>query len=399
MPGPGFHFIQMNQYEQQTGRLRSEFQTLYGGEPRLFRAPGRVNLIGEHTDYNDGFVLPMAIDRSTFVAAGVREDRLVRVRSLNFSEQFEFDLDLSPMPRRGIWPDYVEGIARVLEATGTRLRGADLLIDSDVPVGAGLSSSAALEVSVGFALLALAGAEIDRTALALAGQRAEHEYVGAKVGIMDQMAAVHGRAGNALLLDCRTLALTYLPLSNPEVAIVVCDSRVRHKLASSEYNTRRAECEQGVELLRPFLPGIQALRDVNVKEFQRYENHLPEIIRRRCRHVVTENARTLAAANALWSERTDEFGRLMIESHRSLRDDYEVSCAELNLLVETALEVEGVYGARMTGGGFGGCTVSLMRTDAVADFSATISARYQRGTGLVPGVYLVRAGGGAEELT
>ncbi|MFN7945371.1 MAG: galactokinase [Blastocatellia bacterium] len=389
----------MNHGQQQAERLRREFQTRYGRSARIFRAPGRVNLIGEHTDYNDGFVLPMAIDRSTFVAAAERADRLIRVYSLTLAEQFEFDPDLPPMPRRGIWPDYVEGVARVLEENGQRLTGADLLIDSEVPTGAGLSSSAALEVSAGLALLSLAGATIDRTALALAGQQAEHKYVGANVGIMDQMAAVHSRAGNAILLDCRTLAITYLPLDQPEMSVVVCDSRVRHKLASSEYNTRRAECEQGVRMLQQFLPSIQALRDVSVDEFRQYEAQLPEVIRRRCRHVITENARTLAAASALWSGRLNEMGRLMIASHQSLRDDYEVSCPELNLLVDTALGVSGVFGSRMTGGGFGGCTVSLVRNDALTAFTETITRAYQPTFGQTPGIYVVSAGEGATELT
>lgn len=388
----------MNHMQPQAERLRREFQRQQGRRARIFRAPGRVNLIGEHTDYNDGFVLPMAIDRATFVAAAERADRCVRVQSLTIGEQFEFDLDQPSAARRGAWSDYVEGVARVLEASGQHLTGAELLIDSDVPTGAGLSSSAALEVSVGLALLSLAGAAIDRTALALAGQQAEHEYVGAKVGIMDQMAAVYSRAGHAILLDCRTLAITYLPLHQPDISVVVCDSRVSHTLASSAYNTRRAECEEGVRRLKQFLPEIQALRDVSVDEFRQYEAQLPDVIRRRCRHVITENARTLAAASALRADQMDEMGRLMVASHQSLRDDYEVSCAELNLLADTALGISGVLGARMTGGGFGGCTVSLVRTEAVPDFTETITRAYQQRFGQMPGVYPVSAGAGATEL-
>ncbi|HZS09162.1 MAG TPA: galactokinase [Blastocatellia bacterium] len=382
----------------ETDQLRDDFRKFYGSEPGIFRAPGRVNLIGEHTDYNEGFVLPMAIDRATFVAGAARDDRVVRLNSLNLSEQFEFDLDLPGTPLRHIWADYVEGVARTLEAGGARLRGADLMIASDVPVGAGLSSSAALEVSTGFALLALAGAEIDRTALALAGQKAEHDYVGARVGIMDQLTAALGRRDSAMLIDCRTLAVTWFPLETSEVSVVVCDSRVKHELASSEYNTRRAECEQGVELLRRFLPGIHALRDVSVDDFRKYEEQIPEPVRRRCRHVVTENARTLAASLALWSDRMEEMGRLMAESHKSLRDDYEVSCRELDLLVSTASETEGVIGARMTGGGFGGSTVNLVRTEAIENFSETISRKYQSETGISPGIYVVSAGDGVGEI-
>jgi galactokinase len=379
-------------------QLRQAFNALYGSEPRFFRAPGRVNLIGEHTDYNDGFVLPMAIDLSTLTAGAARDDRTVRIYSLNVAEQFEFSLDLPGMRRRGIWPDYVEGVARMLEADGFRLRGADLLVSSDVPVGAGLSSSAALEISVGFALLSLSGVKIDRTALALAGQKAEHEYVGARVGIMDQLTATMARRCHAMLIDCRTLATTYLPLDMSEAAVVVCDSGVKHDLAVSEYNTRRAECELGVELLRQFIPGIRALRDVSVDDFSNYETHLPEPVRRRCRHVITENQRTLDAAAALNSGDLEELGRLMVASHLSLRHDYEVSCFELDTLVSAALLTDGVIGARMTGGGFGGATVNLVRRSAVEEFRDAISREYQSAKGVSPAIYVVEAGQGAEEI-
>ncbi|HEX9919074.1 MAG TPA: galactokinase family protein, partial [Pyrinomonadaceae bacterium] len=247
--------------------LRRAFLDLYGPAdkgPRLFRAPGRVNLIGEHTDYNDGFVLPMAIDRETCVVARGRPDRRVRVFSLNVGEHAEFDLDRPGERERGIWLDYVEGVAHALERRGVRLGGADLVISSDVPVGAGLSSSAALEVSAGLALALVSGVEVDRVELALAGQEAEHTYVGAKVGIMDQFIAALGRAGHALLIDCRTLETQAIPVDTTETLVAICDTRVKHELSASEYNTRRAECEEGVELLRRAgLEGIRALRDVS----------------------------------------------------------------------------------------------------------------------------------------
>jgi galactokinase len=385
--------------------LRRAFQDLYGVEsqpPRLFRAPGRVNLIGEHTDYNEGFVLPMAIDRETCVAALPREDRRVRIYSLNVDERAEFDLDAPGARERGIWLDYVEGVAHALERRGVRLRGADLAISSDVPVGAGLSSSAALEVSAGLALASLAGVEIDRVELALAGQEAEHTYVGAKVGIMDQFIAALGRAGHALLIDCRTLETKAIPVDTSETVIAICDSRVKHELSASEYNTRRAECEQGVELLRRMgLHGIRALRDVSEADLQEYGGALPEVIGRRCRHVVTENARTLAAADALTNGRLAAMGQLMLASHDSLSRDYEVSCRELDLLVSIAMSVsEGAtLGARMTGGGFGGCTVNLVRRDALAAFSETITREYAAATGQTPNIYVSAAGDGAGEVT
>jgi galactokinase len=379
-------------------QLRDDFRRLYGTEPRLFSAPGRVNLIGEHTDYNDGFVLPMAIDFKTVVAAAARDDRLVRVYSLNVDESGEFDLDAPGEGMRGIWLDYVEGVARVLESRGALLSGADMAVSSDVPVGAGLSSSAALEISTGLALVSLAGARVDRVALALAGQQAEHTFVGTKCGIMDQLVAALGRRSHALLIDCRSLDAEAIPMNIEGVSVAVCDTRVKHELSSSEYNKRRAECERGVELLREVLPGIRALRDVSEEQLAQYEERLPEPIRRRCRHVVTENARTLLAAEALRTGDLVTLGQLMAASHRSLRDDYEVSSAELDALVEIEGRLSGVLGARMTGGGFGGCTVNLVQQDALEEFRAVVSREYHLATGRQTDIYVVEAGDGAREI-
>ena len=385
----------------QVGTVREVFRELFGGdiEPRVFRAPGRVNLIGEHTDYNEGFVLPMAIDRGTTVAAAPRADRLVRAHSVNLQETAEFDLDRPGPRRRGVWFDYVEGVAQALARRGARLGGANLVISSDVPSGAGLSSSAALEISTGLALLASSGAEVERVTLALAGQEAEHTYVGTKSGIMDQFTAAMAREGHALLIDCRTLEATPIPLDTSETAVVVCDTRVKHELSTSAYNERRAECERGVELLREVLPGIKALRDVSVEEFREHEALLPEPVRRRCRHVVTEDARTRAAAEALGAGRVEELGKLMWLSHESLRDDYEVSSAELDALVEIAAGVPSVAGARMTGGGFGGCTVNLVRRDALDGFRETVAREYRRRFRIDLPVHVVEASDGAREVT
>jgi galactokinase len=378
--------------------LGRAFVGRYGREARLFRAPGRVNLIGEHTDYNGGFVLPLAIERETVVAAAPRGDRKVNVYSLNVEEAAAFDLDAPGEKRRGVWLDYVEGVARALEGGGLRLRGADLMILSDVPVGAGLSSSAALEVSVGLALVEISEQEVDRVQLALAGQQAEHTYVGIKCGIMDQFVAALGQAGHALLIDCRTLEASPVPLDTGEAAIVITDTGVKHELSSSAYNERRAQCEEGVRLLREFLPGVEQLRDVSVEEFGRYADRLPEVIRRRCRHVVTEDARTLEAADALRHGRLEEVGRLMRRSHESLRDDYEVSCVELDFLAETAWGLAGVVGSRMTGGGFGGSTVSLVRRDALGDYERVVTKQYAQRFGRAPAIYVTDAGDGAKEI-
>ncbi len=382
----------------ETSILRAQFRELYGREPRLFRAPGRVNLIGEHTDYNDGFVLPMAIDRATVVAAAPRDDLRVRAYSLNLQESAEFELDQPGPTRRGLWLDYVEGVAQSLLEQGATIGGADLMIDSDVPVGAGLSSSAALEVSAGLALMKVAGLEVDKVRLALAGQRAEHIYVGTRSGIMDQFVAALGEEGHALLIDCRALTATPIPLDTSELVVAICDTEVKHELASSEYNLRREECEQGVEILRRALPEIRALRDVSVEDFERHEGLLPEPVRRRCRHVVTENRRTLDAAEALRAGGLERMGQLMLNSHESLRRDYEVSCKELDIMVEIAMGVAGVLGARMTGGGFGGCTVNLVRRDALAEFRETIEREYNRATNKHPTIYVSEPGAGAEEL-
>lgn len=380
--------------------LRAAFRNAYANsaEVRLFRAPGRVNLIGEHTDYNDGFVLPLAIDRDTIVAAAPRDDRRVRVLSLNVNEQEEFDLDHPGQRQRGLWLDYVEGIAQMLSESGAKLRGADLALESDVPSGAGLSSSAALEMSVGLALLSLSNVEVERVALALAGQKTEHLYVGTQSGIMDQLVVLNGRKGNALLIDCRSLETTQIPLDTSNTVVVICDTHVKHSLASSAYNTRRAECEEGVRLLREVLPDVRALRDVSFEDFEKHQDRLPDTIKRRCRHIITENARTLDAASALRSSDINEVGRLMFESHESLRDDYEVSCVELDRLVEIAAGVEGVTGARMTGGGFGGCTVNLVQRDTLATFNEKVAREYAETVNNNLSIYVAEASDGAQEI-
>jgi len=382
----------------QPEQVREAFEQTFGRVPRLFSAPGRVNLIGEHTDYNDGFVLPLAIERRTFVAAAAREGRRIRVRSLNVDETAEFDLDAAGQPRRGIWLAYVEGTARVLTARGQALTGADLLVASDVPVGVGLSSSAALEVAVGLSLLSLAHADLDRVELARAAQAAEHEYVGTRCGIMDQYIAALARPAHALLIDCRSLEATPVSADFGDAALLVCDSQVKHELSSSEYNVRRAECERGVALIAKDSPEVHALRDVTLETLERYQETFPPTVYRRCRHVVSENARTLRAADALRDRDLEGLGRLMSESHSSLRDDYEVSCSELDLLVNVALAQPGVYGSRLTGAGFGGCTLTLLQESAVPEVSAALTQELQREFGIIPRLFSTTAGPGAAEL-
>lgn len=361
--------------------------------PRLYRAPGRVNLIGEHTDYNDGFVMPVAINLSTWVSITSRADRKLVLRSANYPDAVEVQLDaISPRSDRH-WSNYVCGVAAVLESQGHRLRGADIDIRSDVPIGAGLSSSAALEVSCGYAMLDVSGIPIDRNLLALACQRAEHEFAGVRCGIMDQMIACNGRAEHALMLDTRSLRYEFLPLPTG-VSVIICNTMVKHNLAAEEYNTRRAECEAGVRAL-----GVRALRDVSLADIHPDRVRLPEKVYRRCRHVITENERVLSAGRALTDGNLTDFGRLMRESHLSLRDDYEVSCPELDAMVDIASRQDGVYGARMTGGGFGGCTVNLVRADKSAEFQERIAQLYENSIGCKPEVYVCTAANGAKEAS
>ena len=373
--------------------LQDKFRAEFGREPHLYRAPGRVNLIGEHTDYNDGFVLPAALELSTWVAIATRSDRLLHIRSLRGDEAVTFDLDdAAPTPRHD-WSDYVRGVAVMLQLAGHVLTGADLLIDSDVPVGSGLSSSAALEVSTGYALLDRAGIAVDLVQLALCCQRAENDFVGMRCGIMDQFISCQGAAAHALLLDCRSLTFRLVPI-DPSVRLVICNSMVHHELAAGEYNLRRAECERGVALLTPALPGIRALRDVDMAQLAAHASLLPELTFRRCRHVVTENDRVLRAGAALEAGQVEQFGQLMNQSHVSMRDDYEISCRELDILVDIAWGIDGVLGSRMTGGGFGGCTVSLVRADAVEKFTAEIATRYMAATSLDPLIFVCSPGEG-----
>jgi len=381
------------------GEIKAEFEKRFEVGPRLFRAPGRVNLIGEHTDYNDGFVMPFAIDRATIVAGTKRADRKIQAVALDMNESASIDLDAQPQKQRKSWIDYFEGTARCVEEKFGRIGGANIVISSNVPIGSGLSSSAALETSIGFALLSLADIEIDREKLAFAAQKAEHEYAGIRSGIMDQFASSFCKKGNAMLLDCRSLATEQIPFETAETVTVVCDTKVEHSLASSEYNKRREECEEGVERLKKHLPAIKALRDVTIDELNRWKRDLSDVVYRRCRHVITENDRALRAAEYFKNHEIAEAGKLMFESHYSLRDDYEVSCKELDALVEIASSVDGVFGARMTGGGFGGCTVNIVRLEAADSFERAIRDNYSKQFDNTPDIYRFHAEDGASELT
>ncbi len=388
----------MSSIQSLSAKARRAFVLHFAGEPpRCFQAPGRVNLIGEHTDYNGGFVLPAAIDRWVVFAARARADKRVRLWSVNFEQAGEFSLDETAKDACAPWSNYVRGVLWVLQRQGFQFCGMDAAIAGDVPIGSGLSSSAAIEVATAVTLRTLWQLPLPPVQLALLCQKAENEFVGMQCGIMDQFISTLGREGHALWIDCRSLQYELAPLPAGH-AIVVCDTRKRRGLVDSQYNARRQECEQGVQLLRQHLPGIEMLRDVSSADLERYGQELPPVVLKRCRHVVSEDERTLQAVAALKVGEVVEFGRLMHASHVSLRDDYEVSCSELDTMVELALEAPGCLGARMTGAGFGGCTVNLVRAEAVDGFVQQVSERYAKATGLRPEVYVCQASAGAAEV-
>jgi len=366
--------------------IAEKFRAKFGMNPHVYRAPGRVNLIGEHTDYNDGFVMPATIGFYCWVAAAPRTDRRLVITSEEFPEHAEVDLAARLLRPSKNWSDYSVGAAVELENAGFHVNGANLLIHGEVPIGAGLSSSASIEVATALALAEESGLVIDRTRLAQICQRAENEFVGMRCGIMDQFVLLHGRANHALVLDCRSLQYEFVPI--PEsVRLVICNTGVKHKLAGGEYNSRREECEEAVRSLKKALPEIRALRDVNLKQLEQYRGLLSEIAYKRAEHIITENERVLKGMGALRAGDLKSFGRHMAKSHESLRDLFEVSCAELDLMVDLANREAGVYGARMTGGGFGGSTINLVQAANAAEFAQNVGKAYQKETGIVPGIY------------
>src|SRR6267142_184991 len=373
----------------------ASFKARFGAGASVYRAPGRVNLIGEHTDYNEGFVLPSAIGFSCWVGIAPRKDRKLVLYSGNLEEGREADLDNLGNRGSGHWSDYPIGVAWALQAAGYRLEGADLYILGDVPLGAGLSSSAAIEVSTGYALLSAAGHAIDRTKLAVLCQRAENEFVGARVGIMDQFVSCHGQAGHALLIDCRSLEYRAQKLP-AKVKLVICNTMVKHKIQTGDYNVRRAECEEAVRKLSAALPEIRSLRDVNMEQLDQNRQLLSDTLYRRCQHIISENKRVQDVAELFEHGQVDGLRELMAASHTSMRDDYEISCRELDVMVEIAERQRGVYGARMPGGGFGGCTINLVGAGQAGEFQARVSADYEAAIGLRPDIYICEASQGAE---
>jgi len=378
-------------------RCDALFREHFDGEPEwLCVAPGRVNLIGEHTDYNDGFVLPMAIERRTVLVAALNHSPRCRLIAADLDEELHnFRLD-DVHPGKTAWANYVKGVVAQFLKAGHAVPGFDAVITSDVPLGGGLSSSAALEVATATLCEKLLGIQLDPKRKALWCQAAEHEYANMPCGIMDQFISVMGQAGHALLIDCRTQEATPVALNDPSVRIVIANSNVKHELTGSEYPTRRKQCEQAAAALNEAHGNIKALRDAEMAQLKTIEPALDGVVYRRARHVIGENERTLLAAKAFEEGDWQQAGRLMVESHRSLRDDYEVSCPELDTLVDLAMQVDGVFGSRMTGGGFGGCTVSLVKTDAVDRLIAHLNVEYPKKHDLEPTCFASQPGDGAK---
>ena len=413
-------FRTLDKKPNRTAYIAQKFEETFGGPPTFIAsAPGRVNLIGEHTDYNDGYVFPVAIDKYINIAARKRPDQRVTLYALDVDDSWEFCLDplQAISPQAPAWSHYLIGVASLLRASGREIAGIDAVITGDVPIGAGLSSSAALSVAATLAFLT-AGSEFtgdkfpvpidSKKDLAALCQRVEHEFAGVKCGIMDQTISLLGQENHALFLDCRSLEYEHIPLNLAAHAIAICNTKVKRELAASEYNKRRAECERGVDMLSRWIPGISSLRDIALTDFKKHEEKLPALTQKRCRYVIEENARVLNAVSVLkersqsTSDKTDEsliqFGRLMNASHNGLRDDYEVSCTELDLLTDIARSISGVIGSRMTGAGFGGCTVSIVHQDALEIFQTRVTTEYHEQTGIEPEIYLCNVSDGAQVL-
>jgi galactokinase len=377
-------------------QLRSKFESRFKRSPEAaFRAPGRVNLIGEHTDYNDGFVLPIAINRETTALMSTRDDRAVRIVSTAEEKGEEFDLDGQLEPGDTQWINYCKGVAAGLLEKDIAIRGADILLDSTVPIGGGLSSSASLEVATALALMHNADKSVEGMELALLCQKAEHEFAGMPCGIMDQSICILGKKGSALLLDCLSGETKLIPFCNPDLVLLVCNTNVKHSLADGEYAKRRSKCFEAAEKL-----GVKSLRDTGVEMVEKagQDETLSGDHLKRARHVAGEIDRTLKAVDALESGNYERFGELMYGSHNSLRDDYEVSCEELDSIVEIASGCGGVYGARMTGGGFGGCAIVLTKAASADAVSETISGKYKERFGMDCTIFSTVAAHGAGEI-
>jgi len=383
--------------EAGTERVLLAFRAAFGPEALLVRSPGRVNLIGEHTDHNLGFVLPAAVDKAIVLAIAPRDDRRLRFRALDNGQSYEGSLD-AIQPVAAQWPNYLLGILKEFQELGLPLRGVDCAFGGNVPIGCGLSSSAALEGGFAFGLNHLLGFGLDRVALARLSQRSENRFVGVNCGIMDQFASLLGREKRLIRLDCRDLSFEYVPFEREDIRIVLCDTQVRRSLTGSEYNTRRAQCEAGVALLRQREPGVASLRDATRAMIEAHRAEFSPEVYRRCAYVVAENQRVLDACAALGRGDLAAFGAGMNQSHEGLAHGYQVSCPELDILAEAAQALPGVLGARMMGAGFGGCTINLVEADHLEAFQAGMAPVYRQRLGIEPVIHVCKLRGGTEIL-
>jgi galactokinase len=358
-------------------KIEVKYRDLFAGKPLLVRSPGRVNFIGEHTDYNEGFVLPAAINKAIYFAIGASGSETCRLFAVDMKQEFSFDLNNIDHSHLG-WPNYLMGVADQLQKASYPIRGFNCVFGGDIPIGAGLSSSAAVEAGLMFALNELFALSIEKENIVRLAQKAENEFVGVNCGIMDQFINIFGSSQNVLKLDCRSLEFEYYPFAFDDIDIVLCDTRVSHSLASSEYNIRREQCEQGVKILSQAGEKVKSLRDVCADMLGAYENKLDPVIYKRCRYVISENDRLTQGCQDLQKNNLHAFGEKMYETHAGLRDDYEVSCPELDYLVSETEHDKQVLGARMMGGGFGGCTINLVNRSHTEEFSKRISKSYQR---------------------
>ncbi len=377
--------------------ISEKFKKQFNETPLVVRSPGRVNMIGEHTDYNEGFVLPAAIDKEAIVAVSARDDNFCQIYSHNMEEAFEFSLSDFKKSEKG-WPNYLMGVSEQLIKSEKELKGFNCVFGGNIPMGAGLSSSAALECALAFALNELFSLNLQNTDIVRLSQKAENEFVGVKCGIMDQFISVFGKKNSVLRLDCRSLEYQYYPFNFEHISILLFDTKVKHSLASSEYNTRRGQCEAGVKLLKKHIPDIRSLRDVSPNLLQEYRNEFIDEIYKRCEYVVKENQRLLDACEDLQKGDLESFGRRMYQSHAGLRDDYEVSCKELDFLVELVVNQPAVLGSRMMGGGFGGCTINLVKENGIEDVVEKVSSEYKVRFGVEPDIYIGKIEDGTSRI-
>lgn len=379
--------------------LTKKFKEHFNANPTLLvRAPGRINLIGEHTDYNNGFVLPAAIDKAIYFAISPRNDQKCVIYAYDLDDSYEFSLDNLQKSEKG-WANFLLGVLAEIVSEGTQINtGFNLVFGGDVPLGAGLSSSAAVESGIGFALNKLYNLELSKLDLALIAQQAEHKYAGVNCGIMDMFASIHGKENAVIKLDCQDLSFEYFPFDFPDYTLVLCNTGVKHNLGDSEYNQRRAECEEGIRILQSAFPQIDSLRDVTMQMLSSQADKLSPIVYKRCKYVVEEIERVTIACEALENGDLRSFGQKMYETHEALSKEYEVSCPELDFLVEHSQDFEAVVGARMMGGGFGGCTINLIKTDAVDEFIEKMSFAYHQAFNIQLQTYIVNISNGVEVI-